>query len=277
MKRCAALMIMALCLVGGANTASAQYTGQDAFLSAIHKMKRSVAPLMCFRALPPRSRPALQPSQAGGAPPNGAAQAPPQEFQPIAAATAFFITRHGDFLTAAHAVTEFQPGRSLASCAMSIWFESPIDAAGNYSAQAFFVSVPQCVSDLGLDIARCRTIDDLGKIYDGRFMPDPVEFDSGQRDDGTAVAITGFPLLTTTPISSRGYIGGYIPAAQNAPRMAIDRAAWPGGSGSPVYDWRGRVLGVLLEAGEGTASGISVAGTSYAISQFLAAHPVDER
>lgn len=253
---------------------------QDPFLAAIRVMKRSVAPVMCFRALLPQATRAPQPSVAANVPapaqPN-AVPLPPPQFEPIVDATAFFLSSRGDFITAGHAVADFRPGRPFAGCSMAIWFESPIDQAGNYSAQAFFVSADDCVVDTSLDIARCRTKDDLRIMGGGRFAPDPVEIAAGQRDDGSAVAITGFPLNNTTPITSRGYVGAYVPPAPQSPRMAIDRAAWPGGSGSPVYDSRARVVGILLVAGEGAASGISYACTADAILGFLKAHPVESR
>lgn len=271
-----AAALVALLFLAGTDVAAAQ--GQDAFLPAIKAMKRSVVPVMCFRALPPQAKPVPQTSQPAATPPTppqpNAAPQPPRQYEPIMDATGFFISSRGDFVTAAHAVADFQAGRRLADCTMAVWFESPIDVAGNYSAQAFFVSVADCVVDTALDVARCRTVDDLNKFADGRFAPEPVEIAGGQRDDGSAVAITGFPLFNTTPITSRGYIASYVPPASDAPRMVLDRAAWPGGSGSPVYDSRGRVLGMLLIAGEGTASGISYACTGDAILGFLRAHPV---
>ena len=272
MTRKTTTLLIVICVLAGTNAAAAQ--GPDAFLAAIRAMKRSVVPVMCFRAIPPAPR-ASQPAATPPVPPQpDAAPQPPREFQPIVDATGFFISARGDFVTAAHAIADFQPGRPLAGCSMAVWFESPVDKAGNYSAQAFFVSVADCVTDRGLDVARCRTIDDLRQTGDGRFAPEPVEIAGGQREDGSAVAITGFPLYNTTPITSRGYIGAYVPPAPEAPRMALDRAAWPGGSGSPVYDSRGRVIGMLLVAGEGVASGISYACTGDAILAFLTAHPV---
>ncbi len=128
--------------------------------------------------------------------------------------------------------------------------------------------------DMTLDIARCHTIDNLTEVKDGKFEPVPVDIDADKRDDGTAVAIMGFPLFNFAPISSRGYIGGYEDTPQGSTQMVIDRAAWPGGSGSPVYDYRGRVVGMLVQAGQGEASGLSIALSGYALSLFMTAHPL---
>jgi hypothetical protein len=77
-----------------------------------------------------------------------------------------------------------------------------------------------------------------------------VEFDASQRNDGTAIAITGFLLLNIRPVSSRGYIGAYTLDPRSPVQMVLDRASWPGGSGSPVYDAKGNVLRMVLQTGE---------------------------
>src|SRR5947209_12040577 len=144
MTRKTTTLLIVICVLAGTNAAAAQ--GPDAFLAAIRAMKRSVVPVMCFRAIPPAPR-ASQPAATPPVPPQpDAAPQPPREFQPIVDATGFFISARGDFVTAAHAIADFQPGRPLAGCSMAVWFESPVDKAGNYSAQAFFVSVADCVT-----------------------------------------------------------------------------------------------------------------------------------
>lgn len=241
-----------LCLCGLTASALGQSILSDPFVSAIRSMKRSVTPVICVR-------------------PAGAGQ-----FQPIIDGSGFFISRKGDFLTAAHVVDDFHGGRQLANCPMAIWFRTVDSASGNFQADAFFISLADCIEDESLDIARCHTIDDLSTVKGGRYEPEAVAIDAEKRDDGTAIAITGFPLFNPNPVSSRGYIGAY---QDTGPRgivgMVIDRSAWPGGSGSPVYDSRGRVIGMLVQAGEGTASGISIARTGNALNLFMTAHPLD--
>ena len=80
--------------------------------------------------------------------------------------------------------------------------------------------------------------------------PVPVQVDAIEKPDGYAVAGTGYPLMNLLPITARGYIGGYTRDMRGISQMVLDRAAWPGGSGSPVYDARGKVLGIVLATGE---------------------------
>jgi V8-like Glu-specific endopeptidase len=114
----------------------------------------------------------------------------------------------------------------------------------------------------------------LSTLGDERLRPVPVEIDGAARPDGSAIAVTGYPLSSLLPITSRGFIGGYATDALGTSQMVLDRAAWPGGSGSPVYDSQGKVLGLVSQAGEGLASGISFARASSTIVRFLATHPL---
>jgi hypothetical protein len=267
MRGFTAVALAALHIFGAGQAAWAQSHEQDAFILAIKAMKRSVTPVVCMRAVQAQQpAPRSQPSPA---------RVP--QYQTIIDGTAFFLTRQGDFITAVHVLDDFTTGHPLGNCPLTVWYEGASDSSGGLGGVAFVAALSDCIEDAVLDIARCHTINDMTKIYGGRFEPKPVQFDSRQRDDGTAIAITGFPLFNTTPVSSRGYIGGYPLDARGPIQMTVDRAAWPGGSGSPVYDSRGRVLGMLEQTGEGVASGISGARSSFAISKFLAAHPITNK
>lgn len=225
----------------------------DAFIAAIKAMKHSVSPVIC-----------LHPVSTG-------------QFQPVIDGTAFFVSARGDFITAAHVITDFGAGRPLANCPMALWSRSEGDATGHFLANFFPVLPADCIMDPALDIARCRTADDLTKVQNGKLAPVPVVIDPSRRDDGTAIAIMGYPFFNATPISSRGYIAGYQETPGGPVQMFIDRAAWPGNSGGPVYDAKGAVVGMMLQAGEGAASGISIARSGYALSAFLTAHPVGSK
>jgi hypothetical protein len=271
MKRATAAILVGLQIAGLANTARAQSDNDRDFISAIKSIQRSVAPVMCVRAVQPQLQP-MAPQQSPAPPQSGS---PPQpvspQLQPAVAGTAFFLTRRGDFVTAASVLANFiQPG-AFAGCTMMIWFASPVDAAGNFSSQGFIVALNDCVVDPDIDAARCRTMGDLTRAWGGRFAPDPVAFDDGQPDVGTAVGTTGFILFDNAPISSRGHIGGYQPATPAAAQMVLD---WPAGAGSPVYDSRGKVLGMVAQARNLILTTISVGSTSLVISRFLAAHPI---
>jgi hypothetical protein len=263
MRNVAVAVLSLLCITAGAGTLFAQSGQDDAFIAAIRAMKRSVTPVVCVRAQ-------QSPQTQSGSPPSSP-RAP--AYQSVIDGTAFFISRRGDFITAGHVLDDFGPGRPLANCPLTVWYEGAI-VPGGFGGVAFVAALSDCIRDFDLDIAHCHTINDMTKMGSGRYAPRPVEFDTRQRDDGTAVAITGFPLFNTRPVSSRGYIGSYPLDARGPVQMVIDRAAWPGGSGSPVYDSHGKVLGMLEQTGEGVASGISGARTSFAITKFLAARPI---
>jgi hypothetical protein len=256
MKKLAAALLSLCCLAGSVRTSSAQSAQDDAFLSAIKLIKRSVTPIVCTH------------------PPDAAHASGKAPAQSIIDGTGFFITSRGDFLTAAHVLKAFGPGGSLANCPLTVWHEGVVDASGRFGGVAFDAALSDCVKDEELDIARCRTIDDMTKVSGGAYAPRPVEFDAARRDDGTAIGITGFPLSNIMPVSSRGYIGAYVLDPRGPIQMVLDRASWPGGSGSPVYDSYGKVVGMALQTGEGLAAGISNARSSFAITKFLAAHPI---
>jgi len=250
------IFLMAVGAVLAQPAASAQLaSGGDPFIPTIEKMKRSITPVMCIRP-----------------------HAPTEGFSPLFVGTGFFISARGDFITAAHVVNAFASGQAgVGGCPMFLWFASlNKNFVGKLDVHFFAVAPSDCVIDPIMDIARCRTIDDLTSVK-GVASPPPVQFDFAQQPDGTAVAITGFPLLNSLPVTSRGYIAAYQVGISGAAVIVLDRAAWPGGSGSPVYDSHGRVLGMLVQAGEGTASGISYARSSRTMEQFLAAHPVSAR
>jgi hypothetical protein len=199
----------------------------------------------------------------------------PDKSRTLIVGTVFFVSSRGDFITADHTLSDTEAGGRLAGCEPYVWFTRPSKQPGMFTAVTFSFLVKDCIRDAEGDIARCRTQADMSKIQQGEYAPQPVVIDSSQRDDGLAIAITGFPLGIPVPLSSRGYIAGYQMGEQGPIDIAIDHAAWPGGSGSPVYDSGGKVVGMLVQAGKGAASGIAIARSGFALSRFMAAHPLN--
>jgi hypothetical protein len=243
-----AVIIPAIC---AAQAAVAQV--EDPFIAAIRSMKHSVTAVMCQKPDPDH----------------------PDQSRRIIVGTIFFVSVRGDFITADHTLQDTEPGHRLAGCEPNIWFSRPSKTPGMFTATTFPFLVKDCIRDSGGDMARCHTVADLSTAADGQFAPQPVVIDPRQRDDGTAIAITGYPLGIPVPLSSRGYIGAYQLDARGPVDIAIDHTAWPGISGSPVYDSSGKVVGMLVQAGTEAASGISIARSGFALSQFMAAHPLN--
>lgn len=133
-------------------------------------------------------------------------------------------------------------------------------------------------------------VHDLALLYISSPLP-ALELDtaSGARE-GTEIAFTGFPIgmaLGLYPVTHRGIISAISPMAPpqlgsrvltakmiRAMRdpydvLQLDATAYPGNSGSPVYDQRtGRVLGVInsvLVKGTKEAAIEKPSGISYAI------------
>lgn len=54
----------------------------------------------------------------------------------------------------------------------------------------------------------------------------------------------------------------------------LDCIAWPGASGSPVYDSDGAVRGVLLSTGRDSSTGLSFARPASIVTAFLREHGI---
>lgn len=102
---------------------------------------------------------------------------------------------------------------------------------------------------------------------EGRRLPPLILGDTGPARAGQTIAITGFPVgmaLGLYPVTHRGIISSHVPMAVPAHSSGLlsaaqlkrlrhpfkvyqlDATAYPGNSGSPVYDPEsGRVIGVL--------------------------------
>ena len=187
--------------------------------------------------------------------------------------SAFFINEQGGFMTAAHVLDGWDKiDRRQGDCAPAIYM-----AIGGWKndvptpkVRAFFFS--QCNRDDTIDIAVCKPI---ANPFTDEVVRQQVRFltfgaFSGQRD-GTAAAFTGFPLEFLRPVTSKGSIASYVAADKE---LVIDKAAWPGASGSPVYLPDGTVIGVVRQAGRGLGSGLAYARPAELIVEFLSKNKI---
>lgn len=194
------------------------------------------------------------------------------------AGSGFFVDTSGRFLTAGHVVDDWDAAmKKTHVCRAAIyvpdrtWVKFENDIPFQYF---WFID---CVRDDSADLAVCQPI---ANPFTSPLVPkgniSAVVFDTGMYPDGTSVAFTGFPLENTAPITSIGFIaGGFsIPGNTIGHDFVIDKAAWPGASGSLLYLDSGKVIGIIQKGGRNDASGIGVARDAAIIVDFLSKHPV---
>ena len=100
----------------------------------------------------------------------------------------------------------------------------------------------------------------------------PLTFETAVQPDGTPIGFTGFPLHFQIPLSSVGNISGYVETRDDGrgPRSIImDKEAWPGASGSPLYLANGKVVGLLRQRGVNEGNGRTIGLPSRLIQEFL--------
>jgi hypothetical protein len=220
---------------------------EPSFVQTVAEMKHSIAPVVCLTLNL-----------------NGTLSVT------IIEGTAFFISKDGTFVTPRHVIV------GLAQCPKpAIYFQNTKWAGTNNLDVHWFSFLPnQCAVDDSLDLAKCTTQDHLSNPENAAYRPTPVIIDASVKEDGTPVAFTGFPLEDVVPLTSRGIVGGYLIDSVGAfSRLVVDKSAWPGASGSPIYTANGQVVGIVIATGTGAAAGITIGRSSVAISTFLKAHP----
>jgi len=220
------------------------------FIPAIDTIKHSVAPVVCLSAGP-----------------DGNAKLD------AVVGSAFFISKEGAFVTARHVISEMDPARR--PCANPAVY---VPMNGKWPDDGRFINIKwftfrlfDCtLSSPAVDLARCKTQDDLSRDKDVTVPPRPVVVDAALPPEGTEVAFAGFPLQIILPRTARANIAGFGSRDnQETTDMVLDRATWPGASGSPVFMANGHVIGVLLARGTNDAAGLAFARTGNQLAAFL--------
>ncbi len=215
---------------------SAQRRSDTISSETIEEIEKSIVPILCIRL---NEKNEIQ--------------------ERITIGTGFFINRDGDLLTAAHVVTEIPKLKTLKQCISAIWV-----ASSEWKNRYRDVDIPlmwygelDCHYRQGVDIAVCRAKINPFLDRNANKSIQPVTFTSLSKfRDGSPVAFTGFPLQYVYPITSKGYIASYDPSTK---KLIIDKTAWPGASGSPVYTTDGKVIGILIEKGTDNGAGLAFA------------------
>ena len=162
--------------------------------------------------------------------------------------SAFFISVSGDFVTAGHVIKDMSkrdPPCPVSAIVLPVAQWQP-DAL-NEPLVWFLFKPANCAIDTNSDIALCPLGD--GPLSTGGPMIVPVTFHWSVPPDGTQVAFTGFPWGVRDPMTVRAAVVAHRPVWRNerpVDELLLDRAAWPGFSGSPVYLSDGQVIGVVV-------------------------------
>ena len=209
---------------------------QDPFIGAIETMKRSIAPLVCLSV---KGEESTVLDRLG---------------------SAFFVSTEGEFVTAAHVIAEMQKSdRACPVSAITLPLEGWQPGVPNEPTAWLAFKIGDCAIDTLLDVAKCRAmIDRSGPMAERGLRIVPVKFEWEIPPDGTQVAFTGFPLGVRDPMTFRAGVAANRPVWRDGkviPQLVLDRTAWPGFSGSPVFVSDGRVIGILFAGviNEGTA------------------------
>ncbi len=188
--------------------------------------------------------------------------------------TGFFVSTDGTFLTAGHVAHNLSlpaPPRQKLCQIHAIYFPKEGWKEGAEVGLSWF-KIDKCEEDEGLDLAKCKTIENPFTSAGLKIKPLAVSFEPSTQKVGTAVAFTGFPLSLVQPITVRGTIAGYIGVhGESSPReIVIDHNNWPGMSGGPVYLSNGKIIGLVLRRGLNDAVGLAFARSSQFLANFLA-------
>ena len=213
-------------------------TSADLFINAMQTIKRSLVPVACFETTDPNSIKIK-----------------------LLVGTGFFIN-DDSFVTAAHVIDTARKECELTAICLPIGrqWKSGEDVKLNW------FRFDRCRANNLLDLAVCQ----MTETIPNDIRPTPVVFSDTAVPDGTAVATTGFPLQIVQPITSRAFVAGYLNLGAPTSEILLDNGSWPGASGSPVYDERGYVVGMMVKRSLAAATGISYARTGKAIQGWLA-------
>ncbi len=243
MKLFCSVLAIGTCLLLGCSSGHVKFFPVE----TIDQIKRVTVPVVCGASLPDGS---LKVTSTIG--------------------SAFFINKEGYFMTAGHVLDDWDKiDRRSGDCFPVLYV--PKEGWQNLEAVRW-LRFRDCIRSSDVDIAVCKPIDNPFQLHDIKQKIGFATFTSQPLPDGTPVAFTGFPLESLRPITSLGDIAS---SDRNSHRVIIDRSAWPGASGSPVYLDDGRVIGVLIKRGTNDASGLAYALTTEAIFDFLNKKGID--
>lgn len=191
--------------------------------------------------------------------------------------TGFFVDRRGGrFVTASHVLDgldTFKRGAPEHSCESAIYIPDEGWEKGGKVINIQYFTFNQCIRSASADVAVCTLIENpFTSPRLAKNLVQEVSFDAGEVPDGTAAAFTGFPLERTTPMTSIGSVAGRHTLDDNDPWFfyLLDKTAWLGASGSPVYTEDGKVIGMIVLTGTDESAGIGFARCSAAILDLLA-------
>jgi len=229
---------------------------KDVSVKTINEIKRSIIPIVCGYV---DEQNAFQIAEVAG--------------------TGFFVDLNGRFITDAHVLDGWDEiNRTRHPCFPAIYIPDQGWNWKSFEPQFHFQWFPfiGCESDSAVDLAVCHPNEN--PFTSKRVLKKNiavVSFDLQTWPEGTAIAFTGFPLESKSPISSEGFIAGFQLISESIKGFDyfVDKAAWPGASGSPLYLANGKVIGIIRQRGQNAGSGISLARSATVISDFLSKHP----
>lgn len=181
----------------------------------------------------------------------------------------FFINSEGYFVTAEHVINALEVRSKNTQDCLAPAIQMP---KGGWSAtqgkpDLKFFRFDNCLKDAESDIAVCRPLLNPFEEPEVKSQLGFVTFaSSSAHSDGTPVAFTAFPLDLTRPVTSKANIASFL-MVQNL--IMIDKTAWPGASGSPLYLADGTVIGMVVSTGTNEGSGLAYARRVESITAFL--------